>query len=217
MDSTDADISFSVSVESSHVAYDHKASNCAKSPGTSNDSDYVPDLVELSEQRQIEIICTEELESYLFNLNVFLRSLDGGNKDDDHVKKIVQYVKRIFQTLEMKKLEDLFLKNNLKNKYLKGYCVEELYKTLTIRKDLGDMSAFLSLLIIDELDDISISSAEILKLKLKIANWSKTYKKGTDLQDWKRKLVEAESLIDETHVQQYEEIKSAMLAKELLQ
>ena len=88
---------------------------------------------------------------------------------------------------------------------------------LTIRKYLGDMSAFLSFLIIDELDDISISSDDILKLKLKIANWSKTYKKSTDKEDWKRKLVEADNLIDETHLQQYEGSKSAVLAKDLLQ
>ena len=151
--------------------------NCVGSPGTSNDPDYIPDLVELSEQRQLEIVCTEELESHLFNFNLFLKSLDGGNKGDDHAKQIVQDVKRIFQALEMKKLEDLFVKNNFRNKYLKGYCLEKHFKTLTIRKYLRDMSAFLSFLIIDELDDISISFDDILKLKLKIANWSKTYKK----------------------------------------
>ena len=83
LESSDADISFNVSVESSPVEYDHKApkrvvkhhgqkmmypSNCAESPGTSNDSDYVPELVELSEQRQIEVVCT-----YLFNFNVCLK------------------------------------------------------------------------------------------------------------------------------------------------
>ena len=52
---------------------------------------------------------------------------------------------------------------------------------------------------------------------MKIANWTETYKKGTDLEDWKRKRVEAESLIGETHLQQYEESKYAVLAKELLQ
>ena len=79
------------------------------------------------------------------------------------------------------------------------------------------MSAFLSFLIIDELDGIGISSDDILKLKSKIAYWSKTYKKSTDQEDWKRKLVVADSLIDETHLQQYEGSKSAVLAKELLQ
>ena len=39
--------------------------NCVESLGTSNDPHYVADLVELSEQRQIEIVCTEELESHL--------------------------------------------------------------------------------------------------------------------------------------------------------
>ena len=53
-------------------------------------------------------------------------------------------------------------------------------------------------------------------MKLKIANWTKTYKKATDVKDWKRKLVEAESLVDARQLQQYEESKSAMLAKELL-
>ena len=77
------------------------------------------------------------------------------------------------------------------------------------------MSSFLSFLIIDELDD-SVYSDDILKLKLKIANLSKTYKKDTDQEDWKHKLVEADSLIDESHLQQYEESKSAVLAKELL-
>ena len=143
--------------------------------------------------------------------------MDGGNKGDDHAKQIVQDVKRIFQALEMNKLEDLLVKNNFRNIYMKGYCVEKHFKTLTIRKYLGDMSAFLSFLIIDELDDISIYFDDILKLKLKIANWSKTYKKSTDQEDWKRKLVEADNLIDETHLQQYEGSKSAVLAKDLLQ
>ena len=52
---------------------------------------------------------------------------------------------------------------------------------------------------------------------MKLTHWSKTYKKGTDLEDWKRKRVEAESLIDETQLQQYEESKYAVLAKELLE
>ena len=132
---SDADVSYNVSLRSSHVAYDHDVPqrvrkhrypkmmyppNCVESPGTSNDPDYIPDLVELSEQRQIEIACTEELESHLFNFNLFLKSLDGGNKGDDHAKQIVQDVKRIFQALEMKKLEDFFVKNNFRNKYQKG-------------------------------------------------------------------------------------------------
>ena len=129
VESSDADISFNVSVESSPVEYDRKApkrvikhhghkmmypSNCAESPGTSNDPDYVPELVELSEQRQIGIVCT-----YLFNFNLCL-------KGNDHAKQIVHDVKRIFQELEMKKLEDLFVIYNFENKYLKSYCVEKL-------------------------------------------------------------------------------------------
>ena len=82
--------------------------------------------MELPEQRQIEVVCTEELEYYLFNFNLFLS--DGGNKGDDHAKHIVQDVKRILQALEIKKLEDLFIKNNVRNKYLKGYCVEKHLK-----------------------------------------------------------------------------------------
>ena len=91
---------------------------CVASPGTSNDPDYVPDLVELSEQRQIKLVCTKQLETHLFNFNLFLQSLDGGNMGDEHAKQIVQDVKRIFLVLEMKKLEDLFIKNNFRNKYL---------------------------------------------------------------------------------------------------
>ena len=64
-------------------------------------------------------------------------SLDGGDKGEDHAKQIVQDVKRIFQVLEMRKLEDLFIKNNFRNKYLKGYCVEKNYRTQTIKKYLA--------------------------------------------------------------------------------
>ena len=46
-------------------------------------------------------------------------SLDGGNKGEEHAKQIVQDVKRIFQALEMKKLDDLFIKNNFRNQFLK--------------------------------------------------------------------------------------------------
>ena len=51
-------------------------------------------------------------------------------------------MKRIFQALEMKKLVDLFVIFN--------YKIEKLYKSLTKRKYLGDTSAFLSFLIVDE-------------------------------------------------------------------
>ena len=72
-ESSDADISFNVSLQSSNVAYERKVivhdNNklmyppiCADSPGTSKDPDYVPNLVELSEQQQIEVVCTDELE-----------------------------------------------------------------------------------------------------------------------------------------------------------
>ena len=227
-ESSDADISFNVSLRSSNVAYERKVivhdNNklmyppiCADSPGTSKDPDYVPNLVELSEQRQIEVVCTDELELLLYNFGLYLKSLDGGNKGVEHIKQIVHDVKRVFQALEMKKLEDLFIKNNFRSNYLEGYCVEKKYRTLTIRKYLGDMSSFLSFLVIDELESISVASDEILKLKLKISNWTKTYKKAVVEEDWKRKLSEADNLVDETHLQQYEESKSAILAKELLE
>ena len=95
-----------------------------------------------------------------------------------------------------------------------GYCVKKNHSALSLRKYLRSLIDFLSFLIVERIP-MSVTSNDIMRLKEKLALWSKNYKDTANARYWERQIKDYEVLVTPEHVKVYENSDHTMKAKEL--
>ena len=173
------------------------------------------DLITLMKKRHITVRCPRNLELILDSFFPFLIGPDGGKKDEANAKQIASEVRRVFLSMRLTSLVELFQKNRIRDEYLMGYCLEKKHAAESVKKYLKSLEDFLSFLIIDEIDITGVSTDKILQTKLKIIIWKKEYKKDAEKVSWLKEIQQYEMLVDPTQVRQYQNSDSAVKARRL--
>ena len=179
-----------------------------------NDPNYYPDTVTLISQKDLTVTCSMHVESVLEKFLIYLCGVDRGSKPLESAKQIVADVRRALTAIHAEELEELFDGDCLRDKYLMGYCVKKNHSALSIRKYLRSLIDFLSFLIVERIP-LSVTSNDIIRMKEKLALWSKNYKTAANSRYWERQIEDYEVLVTPEHVQVYEKSEHAMKAKEL--
>ena len=179
------------------------------------DPDYVPDIAEAEQQREAQIFCSDEVNKVLDQFLRFLKGPDGGHKAIPTATQMVAEVRRMLLAINAFKIEDMFVKNIVRDKYLMDYCIRKRHAAKSVNKYLSSIGDFLSFLQIDQIKLVGVTVDDMISMKHRISFWKRMYKSEADKTFWVKQLDDFDHLISPEQVKMYEDSFQSEKAREL--
>ncbi|XP_057297370.1 uncharacterized protein LOC130627439 [Hydractinia symbiolongicarpus] len=183
------------SIPAKHVATD--ALPQETSEVTDSDSDMEDDEV---------VDSAEILERFV----TYKISVDGGKSCQKSAIQSKQQLRDILAALDSSNPSDLVRKYKIRDTFLTTYAEKtKEYKALTIKRYLLSLSHFYDFLLTEEIHLPGITPDMILRMKVSVSRWSKSYNGTVEIQQLERQMEEQQVLITPEQIQRYEESASA--------
>ena len=157
----------------------------------------------------------------LEKFELFLNSPDCGTREG--IEQIVAEVRQLLVVTNPEPLSSLFKGTLVRDEFIQNFCKtvsvrgKKGYAAKTIQKHLLSFQYFCTFLIIDR-DSIQVDVGdveEILKMKLRVQNWRKTFNNPAREQYWARIDEELDILVTPEQKQKYNESPNAIQAQAL--
>ena len=197
------------SENSEEIASDRSSEN--------NDPTYIPEISNMDLRSDAAVQFSEEIEGIFERFFIFLTGPDRGRLSRS-VEKVVSDVRRITSAVNAThSLKSLFNPDILRNVYLLKYCPERKIKPGSIKKYLYSYLDFCSFIITEQIHVSDLSYESIIRTKLKVEMWRKSYGEKDKALSWAREEKDYEMLITPEQVEKYNSSESAKLATDMFQ
>ena len=97
------------------------------------------------------------------------------------------------------------------------HCAKMETKPGSIKKYLQSLVDFCTFILSDGAEIRDVDSEDVLKMKLKVAAWRRSYKQQDKIQGWKKDYADYQMLVTPEQVEKYENGVNACTAKSLFQ
>ena len=167
-----------------------------------------------SATNESEDLCKLEVFQRFLNWSV---SVEGGRGTRKQAKQSVQELTYMMKAAKSENIEVLFDKIKMRDDFLRDFAEgTKAYKPLTIQRFLKALTDFYSFVIDEEINILGLTSEEVLRMKLRVSQWKKSYNEPAKAEEWKRMREEQSVLITPEQVKAYETSEGATNAIRLL-
>ena len=182
---------------------------------------FVMENVEI-QPRSNPVLEEESSGSNLSRLDIFQRflnwsvSVDGGRGNEKSAKQSVQELTYMMKATKSDDVAVLFDKKKKRNDFLLDFAETTMkYKPLTIKRFLKALIDFCSFVIDDQVEIPDVTPEEVLRMKMRVNQWKKSYNEAAKRQEWTRMQEEQDILITPEQVRSYENSECVKQAREL--
>ena len=157
---------------------------------------------ELSSFDNIHVNDTSEMMERFVKYKV---SVDGGNGNHNSALQSRQQLLNIMQVLSSNDVQILFNKHKIRDTFLLEFAQKEKeYKALTIKRYILSLTHFYDFILSEEIVLSDVSPEDILRMKVVVSRWSKSYNEQVDVQQRLREMDEQAVLITPEQIKRYE-------------
>ncbi|XP_057304437.1 uncharacterized protein LOC130641583 [Hydractinia symbiolongicarpus] len=166
-------------------------------------------------EREAQDCGTVSTAIVLKNFENFLTSVDGGRLDASTASSAVSNIRNVMKAMTTDDLTDLLDRNIIRNEFLANYCEKQSYAPLTVKKYLSSLMHFYDFLINDEISLKNYTADDIIRMKVRISNWSKSYNPAAKEHEALRCEEEMKVLLTPEQIKTYESSENARNAIKL--
>ena len=169
------------------------------------------------DQDQDQDGASQDIDSLFDQFVQYKVSVDGGKGDKKSAMQSRQELLYILRAINSNEPSALLDKWKVRDKFLSEYAEKtKNYKALTIKRYLLSLVHFYDFLLTDEIKIAKVTPEDILRMKVTVSRWSKSYNGTAELEQQYREMEEQAVLITPAQIRIYESSEGAREAATIL-